>query len=74
MNCVICNSVNLSTCVADLQKKPEKRRYKYNGPCCSMNCALEYSQRQIANTPADKLKTIQIKGINKNYKFSIPKT
>tara|TARA_X000001036_G_C20210862_1_gene615631 strand:- start:75 stop:299 length:225 start_codon:yes stop_codon:yes gene_type:complete len=67
MNCVICGSSRISIYVADLFKPPEERRYKYDGPCCSMGCAIKYSDMRIANTPEDKITEIKVKGGNGTY-------
>lgn len=47
MSCIICNSLNLSLPASDLSKPLSKRRYKYKGPCCSMSCALLYSNKYV---------------------------
>ncbi len=67
MNCVICGSSRISIYVADLFKPSEERRYKYDGPCCSMGCAIKYSDMRIANTPEDKITEIKVKGENGTY-------
>ena len=67
MNCVICGSGSISIYVDDLFKPPEERRYKYDGPCCSMICAIKYSDMRIANTPEDEITEIEVKGENGSY-------
>ncbi len=67
MNCVICGSGSISIYVDDLFKPPEERRYKYDGPCCSMGCAIKYSDMRIANTPEDEITEIEVKGDNGSY-------
>ena len=67
MNCVICGSGSISIYVDDLFKPPEERRYKYDGPCCSMGCAIKYSDMRIANTPEDEITEIEVKGENGSY-------